>query len=613
MVLKRKKELNKEKTEEQLYVKNFIDMVVPSVLKFYPSHYVFGNTYRQVIAIKNYPIESAQTALLKKFGERKNITVKIIAEKMNPLEYEKLLESYIRKNKAETYEKKQIGQIKADVNLKNTVKIISQLTERPDLSMFEVTAYIELIATSLEELKKLKVDVLSRLDSISYDDMYLKQKEGFLAVNPVGNYKNEEFSRHMDTESLCNLFPFSYSGKIDKEGFALGEDRYGGNIIIDFDKREKSRTNSNILILGNSGEGKSFTVKLIVTDWRLKSKKIILLDPELEYKELTENLGGYYIDLMEGKYILNILEVRRFSEGLEDNEDEKELSNTFSSSNTLSQHLSFLRDFFKTYKEGLSERLLDCLEIFLIKTYKKFGIDFDTDLSNFTAKDFPILSDLYEIIDDEFNHFDEKNNNLFNKKLLEELRLALNSICIGSESKYFNGHTNVSSYDFISFGVKGLMDISSATLRNAMLFNILTYMTNKLLNEGNTVAVLDEFYLFLDNITMVRYVRNYSKRVRKKESAIVISSQNIEDYLLKDIAEYTKPLFAIPTYKFLFFPGTIDKKTYCSLLNLNESEFGLIRTSNKGNCLFIAGNEKFNLQVKASRKKVKLFGTQGGR
>ena len=106
------------------------------------------------------------------------------------------------------------------------------------------------------------------------------------------------------------------------------------------------------------------------------------------------------------------------------------------------------------------------------------------------------------------------------------------------------------------------MDISSATLRNAMLFNILTYMTNKLLNEGNTVAVLDEFYLFLDNITMVGYVRNYSKRVRKKESAIVISSQNIEDYLLKDIAEYTKPLFAIPTYKFLFFPGTIDKKTY---------------------------------------------------
>lgn len=608
-LLGRKKSI--ENNERSLYIKDFIDMVAPSILKFYPSYYVFGNTYRQVIAVKNYQLECTQMALLKKFGERKNVTVKVIAKKMNSLEYERLLENHINKNKAETYERKQVDKVKAGVKLEKTELLIEQLTGKPDLSMYEVTVYIELIASSLEELKTLKIDVLSRLDNMSYDDMYLKQKEGFLAVNPVGSYKVEEFSRHMDSDSLCNLFPFSYAGKIDNEGFLLGEDRFGGNIIIDFDKREKSRTNSNILILGNSGEGKSFTVKLIVTDWRLKGKKVISLDPEGEYKELTENMGGYYIDLMEGKYILNVLEVRKFSEGVEDDEDEYEVSNTFSSSNTLSQHLSFLRDFFQSYK-NLSEKLLDCLEIFLIKTYKKFNIDFDTDLNNFKPKDFPILSDLYKTIEDEFNHFDENKSTLFNKELLSELMLSLNSICIGAESKYFNGYTNVNSYDFITFGVKGLLE-SSKNLRNAMLFNVLTYMTNKLLVEGNTVAILDEFYLFLDNIIMVKYVRNYSKRVRKKESAIVISSQNIEDYLLKDIAEYTKPLFAIPTYKFLFYPGAIDRKVYCELLNLNESEFNLIKTSSKGNCLFVTGNEKFNLQVKASNKKIKLFGKQGGR
>jgi type IV secretory pathway VirB4 component len=196
--------------------------------------------------------------------------------------------------------------------------------------------------------------------------------------------------------------------------------------------------------------------------------------------------------------------------------------------------------------------------------------------------------------------------------MLQKLLLGLNSICKGSDSRFFNRHTNIPDYEFVTFGVKSLLE-SSSNLKNAMLFNVLSYMSNKLLVEGDTVGILDEFYLFLDNHTMVKYVRNFEKRVRKKDSAIVIASQNIEDFLLKDIAELTKPLFAIPTYKFLFYPGSIDKKLYMNLLNINESEFNLIKLPNQASCLFISGSEKYNLQVEAPKYKEILFGSEGGR
>ena len=117
-------------------------------------------------------------------------------------------------------------------------------------------------------------------------------------------------------------------------------------------------------------------------------------------------------------------------------------------------------------------------------------------------------------------------------------------MCKGAESKYFNGHTNIKDSEFLCFGVKGLMD-TNKKLKDTLLFNILSYMSNQLLSRGNTVAAIDELYLFLSNLTAIEYIRNAMKRVRKKESSIVIASQNIEDFLLPEIKEFTKDLIII--------------------------------------------------------------------
>jgi type IV secretory pathway VirB4 component len=154
---------------------------------------------------------------------------------------------------------------------------------------------------------------------------------------------------------------------------------------------------------------------------------------------------------------------------------------------------------------------------------------------------------------------------------------------------------------------------SNKKLKDAMLFNILSYMNHNLLTHGNTVASIDELYLFLTNMTAIEYIRNASKRVRKKDSAIILASQNIEDFLISGIREFTKPLFSIPTHHFLFNPGNINPREFMDVLQIEQAEYDLIKFPERGTCLYKCGNERYLLQVIAPEYKAKLFGNAGGR
>ena len=277
----------------------------------------------------------------------------------------------------------------------------------------------------------------------------------------------------------------------------------------------------------------------------------------------------------------------------------------------LSQHISFLKDFFRTYKD-FSDREIDVIEIMLQKLYAGWGMTDQTDFTRLGPQEYPVLADLYTLIEKEYKEFDEKKRQLYTAEMLQSILLGLNSMCVGSESKFFNGHTNITDSSFVTFGVKGLLQ-ASRSLKDSLLFNTLSFMSNELLTEGNTVASLDEFYLFLSNLTAVEYVRNFEKRVRKKDSAVIIASQNLEDFNLEGVREYTKPLFSIPTHQFLFNAGSIDAKFYTDTLQLEDSEYNLIRYPQRGVCLYKCGNERYNLMVHAPEHKAKLFGKAGGR
>lgn len=611
MLFKKKQIELTEEQKEEIRIKDFFDRILPSTIKFSTDHYIIGDSYRCVWAIKEYPPTTEELALFSQLADRNNLTVRLYSRLVDALEQRKIIQNATRRNKLSTGSNDAVENITAEGNLQDVVTLIAELRKNKE-PLLHCAVYLELKAESMQKLRELQSDIIMELtrSKMSVDRLTLRQKEGFLSVLPCGaNMFKEQFERVLPASSVANLYPFNYSGKTDSKGFFIGRDKYGTNILVDFDRRADDKTNANCLILGNSGQGKSFLMKLILTNLRESGKRIISLDPEAEYEELTKALGGCYIDFMSGEYIINPLEPKSFGEA--DKEYDQFTPEAFRRVTRLSQHIAYLKDFFRAYKEFNDEQL-DTLEIILTKLYKNFGITDYTDYDKLSKTDYPIMSDLYELLEKEYKGYQHNQKNIYREKTLQELCLGLHSMCIGTESKYFNGHTNIVDDKFLCFGVKGLMD-TNRRLKDAMLFNVLSYMTNELLGKGNTVAAIDELYLFLTNMTAIEYIRNASKRVRKKESSVILASQNIDDFLIDGVKEYTKPLFSIPTHQFLFNAGNIEPKVYIDTMQLEQSEFDLIKYPERGTCLYRCGNERYLLQVIAPDFKQKMFGKAGGR
>ena len=479
--------------------------------------------------------------------------------------------------------------------------------------LLHCSVFIELKAKSMDGLKELQSDIAMELtrSKISVDRLTLRQKGGFLSVLPVGaNQFGAQYERVLPASSVANLYPFNFSGKTDPQGIYIGRDKFGTNILVDFDRRAEDKTTSNILILGNSGQGKSYLLKLILANIRESGKSVLCLDPESEYEEICSNLGGCYIDFLSSEYTINPLEPKAWSDGQDDDGDPTAPA-AFRKVTRLSQHIAFLKDFFRSYKD-FSDAQIDTIEILLSKLYARFGITDNTDYSKLTPTDYPIMEDFYKLCEEEFYSYDKSRKYLYTEETLQEVCLGIHSMCVGAESKYFNGYSNITDNDFLVFGVKGLLD-TNKRLKDAMLFNILSFMSNQLLGKGNTAASIDELYLFLTNMTAIEYIRNAMKRVRKKDSSIILASQNIEDFLIPSIREFTKPLFSIPTHQFLFNAGQINPKEYMDALQVEPSEFELIKYPERGTCLYRCGNERYLLQVIAPDYKSALFGKAGGR
>ena len=591
--------------------KDFLDMIAPAAVRFNTDSYILGGAYHCTLALRGYPTTTEELALLRHLGEKSGVTLRIYTRQVNSAEENAIIHNATNKSRMERGNTNDMKQsITAEANLQDVATLITTMHRNRE-PLVHCAVFIELSARDADSLRSLRDDVLAELtrSKLNADRVLLRQREGFLASNPAGsNVFGSLYERVLPASSVANLFPFNYSGKNDPNGFYVGRDRYGSNIIVDLDRRAEDKTTASVLILGNSGQGKSYLLKLLLCNILESGKSALCLDPEHELIDLCANLGGCFADLMSGQYLINPLEPKLWdTEG----EDDPEAPAAFRQRTRLSQHVSFLKDFFRAYKD-FSDRHIDTIELMLERLYKKWGMNNHTNFQSMRPEDFPILSDLYDVIEDAYKHYDREKNPLYPQELLQEVLLGLHSMCRGAESKFFNGHTNITSSRFLVFGVKGLLQ-ASKNVKDAMLFNVLSYLSDKLLTEGNTVATLDELYIWLSNVTTIEYIRNTLKRVRKKESSLILASQNLEDFDVDGIRELTRPLFAIPTHQFLFNAGSVDKRFYMDNLQLEESEFELIRYPQRGVCLYKCGNERYLLEVHAPPHKAELFGKAGGR
>ena len=627
--------------------KDFLDMAAPSVVKFNTDQAIIGCGYHTFLSLRGYAASTEELALLSRLGAKDGVNLSLYARQVTAAEEKQIIQNASNKNRLTRSNTNDLQQsVAAESDLQDVAALVTQM-HRSREPLIHCAVFIDISAPDMAKLSTLKDFVTAELArcKLTHDPLLLRQREGFQAANPTGfNAFGSQFERVLPASSVANLDFFNYSGKTDPRGFYVGRDRYGSNVIVDLDRRAEDKTTASVLILGNSGQGKSYLLKLLLCNILESGKSAICLDPEHELIDLCANLGGCFVDLMDGRYRINPLEPKAWdvgapieaqrsgfdgersrsgmselspsggSEGYEacgDDEDDENAPVTFRQRTLLSQHISFLKDFFRAYKD-FTDAQIDTIELMLERLYAKWGLDDGTDFAVLAPGQFPILSDLYDVIEDAYERYGDEASPLYPKELLREILLGLHSLCRGAESKFFNGHTNITSSRFLVFGVKGLLQ-ASKNVKDAMLFNVLSFLSDKLLTVGNTVATLDELYIWLSNVTTIEYIRNTLKRVRKKESALILASQNLEDFDVDGIRELTRPLFAIPTHQFLFNAGSVDKKFYMDNLQLEGSEYELIRYPQRGVCLYKCGNERYLLEVHAPDYKEKLFGEAGGR
>ncbi len=396
---------------------------------------------------REWPPTTEEQAILAHLADRSSVTLRIYNRLVDSAEQRQIIQHAARRNKLMSTVNDVTESIAAESNLQDVVQLIADMRRNKE-PLLHTAVFIELKASE-DKLKELQADIQMELtrSKIASTVCSSVRKKGFLSVLPTGNNVfASQFERVLPASSVANLYPLNYSGKTDENGFYIGRDKYGTNILVDFDKRTEDKTNSNILILGNSGQGKSYLMKLLLCNQREAGKSVLVLDPEHEYEDLCSNLGGTYIDMMSGEFMINPLEPKAWSENSRFGNQEKETDDspeTFRKVTRLSQHISYLKDFFRAYKD-FTDAEIDTIEIMLMKLYARFGIDDFTDFNTLNSDDYPVMSDLYELIEKEFMAFDNEKKAPIHRRNVTEHLSGTALICARErKAKYFNGHTNI--------------------------------------------------------------------------------------------------------------------------------------------------------------------------
>ena len=419
-------------------------------------------------------------------------------------------------------------------------------------------------------------------------------KSGFKAVAPFFTIQKdltEYFKRNILTSTFTGGFLFNTNTFIDKNGYCFGINQNGGIIIFNIWKKDYDRTNSNMVIVGSSGSGKSLATKHIIYN-ELPRTKLLIIDPEAEYTYLAKNLKGKIIECggSNSGYTLNPLQVRI------NKDDEENL-------NALAIHFQFLHTFFEILFPSLTDIEFSMLDKVLEELYLKFNITTNTDISKIENTEFPLLEDLYYLLED-------KNKEEY-KPEYEKLLSLIRPISIGQASTIWNGYTDITVDTGLTvFNTKNMQEFQ-IQYKRAQYYNIMSFaweIISKNKDEFDCL-IADECHVLVDpNIPQtLEYLRNISKRARKYNSSIIVISQSLEDWLNEKIRLYGQSLLANSTYKMFFKMDGQDLRDVVKVFNLSKKEEELIYNAKRGECLLSAGNRKIFVNVKVPHKELQVI------
>lgn len=334
----------------------------------------------------------------------------------------------------------------------------------------------------------------------------------------------------------------------------------------------------------------------MLNEW-LNGTKLYILDPEDEYVELCKRVGGKWVDCGGGKGDkvgrINPLQINPINNNQDEPDEEDEYTSTKSA---MALHLNFLSSFFKLYYPEATTLEISILIEIIEELYNNFGIDWETDISKVDNKDFPIMEDLYKILEM------KSKENSEHKAEIETLRSIIRSMARGESSEIFNGHTNIKiDNSFVCFSISALEN-ADKNVKAAQYLNILRLCENLAFRDRQerVYVVCDEAYLLISKSHQgIEFLRNFCKRCRKRESGLITITQNLNDFLAPEIKQYGQALLDNSTYKFFFGTDGQDLAEIVRIYNLNQDEKGILSQKEQGRGLLFVGSGHMLINVKA--------------
>lgn len=378
--------------------------------------------------------------------------------------------------------------------------------------------------------------------------------------------------------------------------------------------RGGDRTNSNFVILGVAGVGKSTVTKALMISEFMTGTVNIVIDVEREYAELTKNLGGDLINAGGGNFIINPLQFKTVPlddkndlSKLYEDEDGKGIS-------AMALHFKSLEVFFKLYAPDISTKQMALLKQLLEMLYADFNITWDTDATKIQNTDYPILSDLYELAVSIKDNKELKNSY---QNDVSELEVILRELSKGADSFIWNGHTSLEpTSNFICLDTNDLQDTSD-NVKKAQYYNLLTWTWERMSRDREEKVMLyaDEAYLLVDPHVpqSLIYLRNIAKRARKYMAGLAVISHSVVDFLDPSVKLYGQALLDIPTYKVIMGTDGVNLAELSKIYNLSEFEEERIANKKRGVSIFFVGSRRFIVSHEISEYELALMGKGGGK
>ena len=397
-------------TEQRAYgMAGFHDILAPSALSFQPQHFIFGDQVGKVIAIVDYPPD-VDAAWISRIAQLPGVLCSIHVTPTDPYQLIRSITIAVGELTSKVINGGNALVVqRAEEQLEHAKTLLKKIDQEQQ-QVFYFTCVLMILADELDQLKRRGKRVEAALAGAGMRgrSLLFRQEDGLKAVAPWADLPSEVSvmgKRNMPSETVAASFPFTSSGINDGEGIIVGRDKDGGVILVDIWRRGGDRTNTNFFVVGKPGVGKSTLVKKILANAYGQGCRVIIIDPEIEYKDLCANLNGKRIDCGGGSAgRINPLQVRLSPKDEGEGEGERLYPHEMAKKGELAMHFQNLRTFFTLYLKEIDAQEMAVLEVALEELYQQFGIGWDVDPVAVPNDQWPIMADLYRLLKEKAEH-----------------------------------------------------------------------------------------------------------------------------------------------------------------------------------------------------------------